>query len=186
MEYMLAALVLLFNICFANWLGGLLIRTMVFPYSVHIVKQQIDGPSTVKYHDDFVKVLSTVYVILRSMVTPIGRKRDRSNMAERQTSGSQITEESEMNMIGNQEFFKKVDMKLTNLEKNSKLKCIYDLCSTYAEPNQKVMASWKVKDSDNQKSKLFKDMACSMSKILSIFNNLEINIDQNLISEPLE
>lgn len=55
-------------------------------------------------------------------------------------------------MIENQEFFKKVDLKLTNLEKNSKLKCIYDLCSTYAEPNQKVMASWKSKKPDNKES----------------------------------
>ena len=67
-------LILLFNISLVNWLGHLLVRTLVFPFSIGLVHNSIDGPSTIKYQKDFMNVLSTVYVILRSLVVPVPKR----------------------------------------------------------------------------------------------------------------
>lgn len=83
---------------------------------------------------------------------------------------------SEINQVHNQEFFKNVDLKLTELEKNRKLKCIYDICKLYQTPNANVIDSWKDKKSGNKRSELLDQTIHSLSELLNVFNAINIKM----------
>jgi len=64
-NFILLALIFLFNFLVINYGGIIAIRALVFPFSVWLIRDGVDGQNIIKYQTDFAGLLDKSYVILR-------------------------------------------------------------------------------------------------------------------------
>ena len=148
-NFILLALIFLFNFLVITYGGIIAIRALVFPFSVWLIRDGVDGQNIIKYQTDFAGLLDKSYVILRLIAAehvaaaPAAGGARHENLREEARQKQAESATAAMALVKNPQYFERVPAKYTQREINGKLKSLFDLVMLYAETNSQINEQWK-------------------------------------------
>lgn len=119
----LLALILFVNVFLVFWLGTTAIRSLVFPYSLWLIKDGVNGSNNIKYASDFASLVERSYVILRSLT----ETDDKSKL------------QPALDLIKDKIFFESTRKHYSTREISNKMLSVLELIILYSETNTTVL-----------------------------------------------
>ena len=144
--------------------GVTAIRSLVFPYSLWMIKDGVNGQASSRYARDFSSLLDKGYIIIRLLVSPPTRA-NVNPLSGRKAEPRFIEANNGLDQIKNGLHFHNVRSKYSIGDAMEKLRSMHELVTLYNITNAEVIRKLKEEKNDKNIEKEFAAVSSVLSEI---------------------